>query len=135
MKIRSRSAARPITMAVMAIGLLLSAQVLSGGAAAGAASGGSYGDLTTGYDLSEAINPIEFDPAQFTSSACCFAYDWPIYAGLLRETTSGAYVPDLASAATVANPSTLDITIRPGLVYSNGTPSTPPPSRPVSSAT
>ncbi len=122
MKIRSRSAARPITMAVMAIGLLLSAQVLSGRATAGAASGGSYGDLTTGYDLSEAINPIEFDPAQFTSSACCFAYDWPIYAGLLRETTSGAYVPDLASAATVANPSTLDITIRPGLVYSNGTP-------------
>ncbi len=122
MKIKSRSAARPITMAVMAIGLSLSAQVLSGGATAGAASGGSYGDLTTGYDLSEAINPIEFDPAQFTSSACCFAYDWPIYAGLLRETTSGAYVPDLASAATVANPSTLDITIRPGLVYSNGTP-------------
>ena len=31
-------------------------------------------------------------------------------------------MPDLASAATVANPSTLDITIRPGLVYSNGTP-------------
>ena len=27
-----------------------------------------------------------------------------------------------ASAATVVNPSTLDITIRPGLVYSNGTP-------------
>jgi peptide/nickel transport system substrate-binding protein len=123
MKIKSRSTARPITMAVMAIGLLLSAQVLvAGGATAGAASGGSYGDLTTGYDLSEAINPIEFDPAQFTSSACCFAYDWPIYAGLLRETTSGSYVPDLASAATVANPSTLDITIRPGLVYSNGTP-------------
>ena len=63
MKIKSRWQARPITMAVMAIGLLLSAQVLvAGGATAGAASGGNYGDLTTGYDLSEAINPIEFDP-------------------------------------------------------------------------
>ena len=66
---------------------------MAGGATAGAASGGNYGDLTTGYDLSETINPIEFDPAQFTSSACCFAYDWPIYAGLLRETTSGGLRP------------------------------------------
>jgi peptide/nickel transport system substrate-binding protein len=122
MKTKSRTTARTITMAVTAIGLMLSAQVLVGGATAGAASGGNYGDLTTGYDLSQAINPIEFDPMQFTSSACCFSYTWPIYAGLLRETTSGAYVPDLASAATVVNPTTLDITIRPGLVYSNGTP-------------
>jgi peptide/nickel transport system substrate-binding protein len=50
------------------------------------------------------------------------AYDWPIYAGLLRETDSGALVPDLASAATVASPTTIDITVRPGVVYSNGTP-------------
>ena len=123
MKIKGGMPARSIAVAAMAVGLMLSAQVLlPGGATAGAASGGTYGDLTTGYDLSETINPIEFDPAQFTSSACCFAYDWAIYAGLLRETSSGSYVPDLASAATVVNPSTLDITIRPGLVYSNGTP-------------
>ncbi len=123
-------------MAVMAVGLMLSAQVLvAGSATAGAASGGKYGDLTTGYDLSEAINPIEFDPTQFTSSACCFAYDWPIYAGLLRETTSGSYVPDLASAATVANPSTLVITSVPDSSTPTAPPSTRPPSRPDSSAT
>src|ERR1019366_604836 len=123
MKIKAGIMARRTTMAVMAVGLMLSAQVLVvGGAPAGAASSGKYGNLTTGYDLSETINPIEFDPVQFVSSACCFAYDWPIYAGLLRETSSGAYVPDLASAATVVNSSTLDITIRSGLVYSNGTP-------------
>ena len=68
------------------------------------------------------INPIEFDPAQFNSSACCFDYDWPIYAGLLRETTSGAYVPDLASSVTIPNSTTIDVQMRPGLVYSNGTP-------------
>jgi peptide/nickel transport system substrate-binding protein len=107
----------------MTVGLILSAQAMvAGGGTAGGASIGKFGDLTVGYDLSESINPIEFDPAQFTSSACCFSYNWPIYAGLLRETTSGAYVPDLASAATVVNPSTLDITIRPGVVYSNGSP-------------
>jgi len=101
----------------------LSSQVLtpSGGAAA-AATSHQFGVLTDGYDLSTTINPINFDPTQFSSSACCFAYDWPIYAGLLRETASGAYVPDLATAVTVPNPTTIDITLRSGLVYSNGTP-------------
>jgi peptide/nickel transport system substrate-binding protein len=114
---------RRITMAVMAVGLTLSAQVLvSRGAPAGAASGGKYGTLTIGSDLASGIIPTEFDPAQFTTSACCFGYDWPIYAGLLRETVSGSLVPDLASAAKVVNPTTIDITVRPGLVYSNGTP-------------
>jgi peptide/nickel transport system substrate-binding protein len=123
MKIKTGFVARRITMVVMAVGLVLSVQVVvAGGTLAGAASSGEYGNLTTGYDLSESINPIEFDPTQFTSSACCMAYDWPIYAGLLRETSSGALVPDLASAVKVVNPSTLDITIRPGVVYSNGTP-------------
>jgi peptide/nickel transport system substrate-binding protein len=123
MKIKGGMVVRRISMAVMAVGLVLSAQVLvAGSTPAGAASGGKYGDLTTGYALSSGINPIEFDPTQFTSSACCYAYDWPIYAGLLRETVSGSYVPDLASSATVVNPSTIDVTIRPGIVYSNGTP-------------
>ena len=105
-----------------AIVLVLSTQVLVTSGPAAAASSGQYGVLTDGYDLSAQINPIEFDPTQFSSSACCFGYDWPIYAGLLRETASGAYVPDLASAVTVPNPTTIDITLRPGLVYSNGTP-------------
>ena len=123
MKTKGGMAARRVGTAVLAAGLMIGAQVLvSGSAPAGAASGGKYGDLTTGYALSSGINPIEFDPTQFTSSACCFSYDWPIYAGLLRETVSGSYVPDLASAATVVNPSTIDITIRPGIEYSNGTP-------------
>src|SRR6185312_7256045 len=90
------------------------------GGKAGAASSG--GILTVGYDLSATINPIEFDPSQFNSGACCFAYDWPIYAGLLRETATGAYVPDLASSVTIPNSTTIDITMRSGLVYSNGTP-------------
>jgi peptide/nickel transport system substrate-binding protein len=54
--------------------------------------------------------------------ACCFDYIWPVYGGLMRETPSGAYVPDLASSVTIADPSTIDVTVRPGLVYSNGAP-------------
>src|ERR1700735_3616803 len=123
MKTKGGMTARRFAMAVLAAGLMLGAQVVvSGGATAGAASSGKYGVLTDGYDLAAGINPTEFDPTQFTTSACCFGYDWPTYAGLLRETTSGSLVPDLASAAKVVNPTTIDITVRPGLVYSNGTP-------------
>ena len=103
------------------MGLLLAGQAITlGGQARAASSGG--GALTIGYDFQSGINPIAFDPQQFNSSACCFAYDWPIYAGLLRETTSGAYVPDLASSVTIPDSETIDVTLRPGLVYSNGTP-------------
>jgi peptide/nickel transport system substrate-binding protein len=114
-------AARWVTMCVLATGLLLGGQATNFGGQAGAASSGG-GVLTIGQDLSGAINPIIFDPSQFNSGACCFSYDWPIYAGLLRETTSGAYVPDLASSVSIPNPTTIDIQMRPGLVYSNGTP-------------
>jgi peptide/nickel transport system substrate-binding protein len=104
----------------MAIGLITSAQVVMGTAGTAGAASSQAGVLTTGYDFSQNTIPIEFDPAALTTSACCFVYDWPIYAGLLRETSSGAYVPDLASAVTVPNSTTIDITLRPGLVYSNG---------------
>src|SRR5258708_26338801 len=123
MKIKGGFASRCVGMAVMAGAMVLSAQVLvTGSTPAGAASAGTYGNLTSGYPLSSGINPIEFDPTQFTSSACCFSYDWPIYAGLLRETTSGSYVPDLASAAPVVNPTTIDVTIPPRVLFSHRTP-------------
>jgi peptide/nickel transport system substrate-binding protein len=135
MKTVARATRRRITI-VIAVGLVVSACSSSHGSsssssaqpvtgstqAVAAPAGHSGGVLTVGEDLSGSINPIEFDPAQFTGPAGFFSYDWPIYAGLLRETTSGAYVPDLASAVTVPDPSTLDIQICPGLTYSNGAP-------------
>ena len=105
---------------VAAFGLVVSAQVALGAKAlsAGAASGGI---LTVGTPL-QGTNTVEFDPVQFTGPVASFPYGWPIYAGLLRETTDGSYVPDLASKVTVPDPSTIDVTVRPGVVYSNGTP-------------
>ncbi|HLN16001.1 MAG TPA: ABC transporter substrate-binding protein [Acidimicrobiales bacterium] len=120
MKKLMEKAARCATLFVLASVVLVSGQAATLSGQAGAASSG--GVITVGYPFSSGINPIAFDPAQFNSSACCFSYDWPIYAGLLRQTSSGSYVPDLATSATVTNPETLDLTIRPGLVYSNGTP-------------
>jgi peptide/nickel transport system substrate-binding protein len=121
MKTATKGVARWIALCILATGLVLGGQAATFSGQAGAASSGG-GVLTDGYDLSSGINPIQFDPSQFNSGACCFDYDWPIYAGLLRETTSGAYVPDLASSVTIPNSTTIDIQMRPGLVYSNGTP-------------
>ena len=123
MRVRVRAGIRGTIAFAMAIGLALSTPtLLANVTSAGAAASGQFGVLTTGYDFSQNTIPIEFDPTQLTTSACCFSYDWPIYAGLLRETSSGTYVPDLASAVTVPNSTTINITLRPGLVYSNGTP-------------
>ncbi len=120
MKTKTREAVRRVTMFVMAIGLVVSAQAVAGAGADAAANGG--GVLSVGYDLTSSINPIAFDPVQFNGPAGFFSYNWPIYAGLLRETTGGDFVPDLASNVTIPNSTTIDITVRPGLTYSNGTP-------------
>jgi ABC-type transport system substrate-binding protein len=114
----TKNAGRRLAMIMMIAGLVASGQVAVASGGAGAASGGV---INVGTNLTGEINPIEFDPVQFTGPAGFFYYDWPIYAGLLRQTTSGAYVPDLASKVTIPDPQTIDVTVRPGLVYSNGT--------------
>jgi peptide/nickel transport system substrate-binding protein len=113
------TAIRRIVMIAVGMALVLSAEAITPSSGAGAASNGG-GVLKVGYPFSDGINPVAFDPTQFSGGACCFTYDWPIYAGLLRQTTSDAYVPDLASSVSIPNPSTLDIQLRPDLVYSNG---------------
>ncbi len=120
MKITTQNRLRRMVTLALTLGVALGGQVLVDWGGAVGASSSPYGTLTVGYDLSGTTNPAAFDPTQFTSNACCYAGDWPIYADLLRETASGTYVPDLASAVTVPNPTTIDITLRPGLVYSNG---------------
>jgi len=86
------------------------------------AAGSSGATLRVGQDLSgTAAGPVHFDPAEFTVASAYYTYAWPIYAGLLRLTPTGTYVPDLASKATVTDPQTIDITLRPGLVFSDGT--------------
>ncbi len=105
-------------MIATAAGLVACAQA---NAPSARATSSRNGVLKVGYPFSDGINPVAFDPPQFNSGACCFDYDWPIYAGLLRQTTSGAYVPDLASSVSIPDPSTLDVQMRPDLVYSNGT--------------
>src|SRR6185437_3409640 len=107
-----------------AVGLVLTVPGVALGQVAQAASNNAAaGILTVGTDVlsGNTVGPIEFDPTQFTVALGSFSYDWPIYAGLLRQTTSGSFVPDLASKVTVPNPSTIDVQVRPGAVFSDGT--------------
>lgn len=105
--------------------VVISAQGTVSPSPAGATSGGG-GVLTVGADLfsGDTTGPVEFDPAQFTVREAYTSYDLPIYGGLIRQLPSGAYVPDLASKVTVPSPSTIDLVIRSGVVFSDGTPFT-----------
>ncbi len=119
MRTASQGTIRRRIAVVLGAVLTLSAGLLSATATPGSAA--TPGGLTVGLDLTGNGIPTEFDPVQYTGPAGFFSYNWPIYAGLLRETPSGAYVPDLASKVVVADPSTINVTLRPGLVFSNGT--------------
>ena len=76
---------RGIAPIALALGVVLASQVVMPftGSAGAATSGG--GVLTVGTDLlsGTTVGAIEFDPTLFPVSAGNFAYDWPIYAGLL----------------------------------------------------
>lgn len=111
---------RVVAVAVCLTLLLFTPWFMDARGAHGAAEGG--GMLRVGQDLSgSSVGPVHFDPTEFTVAAGYFPYTWPIYAGLLRLTPSGSYVPDLASKVTVTDPQTIDITLRPKLVFSDGT--------------
>jgi peptide/nickel transport system substrate-binding protein len=112
-------AARGATIAV-ALCLLLAAAAVTTGAGAVSPAGGV---LRVGQDLSgSAVGPVHFDPTEFTVAAGYFSYDWPIYAGLLRLTPDGSLVPDLASKVSVPDPQTIDVDVRAGATFADGTP-------------
>jgi peptide/nickel transport system substrate-binding protein len=115
---KSKEAKRRIALIAMALSVALVSQTVVRQGHAGASSTG--GILTVGQDISGLVNPVEFDPQQFTDDSGFFPYDWPVYGGLLRETTSGSLVPDLASKVTVPTPSSIDITVRPNVIFSDG---------------
>ncbi len=121
MKTKAKQTSQRIAIWVTALGLAMSAQVLVAMNGAAGASSTASGVLTVGYDLSGSTVPVEFDPAKFTVASGYLTYDLPSYGALLRETPSGDFVPDLASKVAVINPSTIDITVRPGEVFSDGT--------------
>ncbi len=86
---------------------------------AGAQSGGQR-TLKLPYDLA-AFGGIRFDPTTAPSPADWYVQQW-IYDSLLRQNADGSYSPGLAKSATVVDPQTIVIELRPNLKFSDGTP-------------
>ena len=92
------------------------------GASSGAASVG--GTLRVSALLTESSGGvITFDPTQALAQGANVPWELPIYDTLLhRNAKTGAFLPGLASKAIIVNPSTIKITLRSGVTFSDGTP-------------
>lgn len=115
---------RSVRGVVAALALVLVAgsawSVSLGTTVAGAqASGGSGKTLRTPYDLA-AFGGVKFDPTTPSNPGDWYMQNW-IYDSLLRQNADGSYSPGLAKSATVSNPTTVEIELRPGIKFSDGT--------------
>ncbi len=103
----------------VALGSVWSASV--GPTVAGAqGSSSSGGTLRLPYDLT-AFGGVKFDPTTPSNPADWYMQQW-LYDSLLRENADGTYSPGLAKSATVTDPQTIEIELRPGITFSDGTP-------------
>jgi ABC-type transport system substrate-binding protein len=72
------------------------------------------------YDLT-AFGGVKFDPTTPSNPNDWYMQQW-LYDSLLRQEADGTYTPALAKSATVVDPSTIVIEMRPGVKFSDGTP-------------
>ncbi|HEY6532693.1 MAG TPA: ABC transporter substrate-binding protein [Acidimicrobiales bacterium] len=80
------------------------------------------GVVKVGYDIREqAGGGWYFDPTKAKSTVHDGFY-YMLYGRLLRQTLDGEFVPDLAESTTIVDGSTIEITLREGLTFSDGTP-------------
>ena len=120
-RFRSRRAVRTLAVLVTALGTVTATTFAAGPATAAAAP--SYdpnGVLRYAYDL--ATVPLVFDPVQATINDSGTAIGQLLYDSLLHKEPNGELVPSLATAATVVDPSTIKVELRPNLKFQDGTP-------------
>src|SRR5215211_1644981 len=93
-------------------------------ARARSAGSGGYdpkGVLRWGSDLT-APDAIAFDPAKMTISDSGTALGQLLYDSLLRKQPDGTFAPELAKRATIVDPQTVTVELKPGLEFQDGTP-------------
>jgi peptide/nickel transport system substrate-binding protein len=80
------------------------------------------GVLKVGYDLRQSQGGgFYFDPTKLQSTVHD-GWMYMLYGRLLRPTLEGELEPDLAESTEVVDPNTIEITLRGGLTFSDGTP-------------
>ncbi len=80
------------------------------------------GTVAIGEPLTGLGDSVQFDPTLGHTSQVQNPWQMAIYGTLLRPTPNNGYLPELATSATIQNPSTINITLRRGVVFSDGTP-------------
>ena len=80
------------------------------------------GVLRLGFDLNQSGVPWEFNPLRFvTGGAGNNDGIWFLaYGRLMRPTLDGAVEPDLAESVEIVDKNTIDVTLREGLTFSDG---------------
>lgn len=80
--------------------------------------------LRFGADLvgSAAAGQRSFDLREVTGNVTTVGMFYSVYGGLMRRTPNGELIPDLAESAEAVDDSTILITLRPELTFSDGTP-------------
>jgi peptide/nickel transport system substrate-binding protein len=129
---RSRRPLVPAAAIVVVVGALASCS--SGTAKPGSTTTGSgastsagtagfdpNGTLRFAFDLTGAGVPV-FDPAKVTVYDSAVVLGQMLYDSLLRQQPDGSLTPALATSATVVDPETISVTLRPGVMFQDGTP-------------
>ena len=120
----TRTARMMRTIGGLAIATVIAASVMGGAAGAAPSGKAAYdpkGVLRWATDLSGPGEPV-FDPAQMTVSDSGTALGQLLYDTLLRKQPDGSLTPQLAAKATIDDPQTLTVELRPGLKFQDGTP-------------
>ena len=124
--INARSCHRSVSRALSTL-LVIGAVTIGFGAATpgtGGASGSEAynpdGTLRYAFDFTQ--SPLIFDPAKATVYDTGVVFGQLLYDSLLRQQPNGALTPELATSATIVNPETISVTLRPGVKFQDGTP-------------
>ena len=80
------------------------------------------GTITIAEPLTQLGDPVQFDPTLAHTPQVQDPWQMAIYGTLLRPTPDNGYLPELADSATITDPQTIAITLRPSVVFSDGTP-------------
>jgi peptide/nickel transport system substrate-binding protein len=82
------------------------------------------GVIRVGIDLqSQAGQQLGFDPTQLKPTANAYDGIWfLVYGRLMIQNGDGSLTPDLAESATIVDTSTIEVVLRDGLTFSDGSP-------------
>jgi peptide/nickel transport system substrate-binding protein len=114
---------QPLVCALLVLPLVgLLASPSSGAGKSSSSSAASYnpnGVMNFAFDLSL---PIAFDPTKETIDDTGNLIGQLVDDSLLREQPDGSLAPELATSATIVDPQTISIKLRPGVSFQDGTP-------------